>query len=173
MEYFFLKEDVEDLKSMTDYIKLFDYLGIPYRHRRDNIEFKCPIHQATHWGAAIYNERKNICTCFRCQEVFSPIDLIMKANNMSFYDAVVELASFNGVLENYKKEENSEKYPLRRLTDKEKKILGLDGKKVRTKKNDKGDLLNDKIITGYSWSKPDMGLYIELPDGYILIKKIK
>ena len=129
MAYFFSDDDISRIKDIP-FTEIFDALGISYRNKGNYIEFLCPFHNDRHFGSAKVNKIKNTCKCHACDEYYSPYDLIMKMENKSFHEAVIRLAEIKGEL--YKYEMSSKpaqappKYPLKKLTDDNKNILGFD-----------------------------------------------
>lgn len=134
MKYRFSDEDIIRLKDNADYVQIFDRLGIEYKKSTNYIDFLCPFHNDTHFGSAKVDLYKKKCTCFACNEQYSPLDLIAKIENLNLHEALIELADLEGVL--YEFEINEEKHtsdkPKPRLTAAQKKLLGFEESDVKS-----------------------------------------
>lgn len=126
MKYEFSDDDIIRLKDDADYTVIFDSYGISYKTNSKYIDFLCPFHGDIHYGSAKVDLYKKKCTCFRCSESFSPLDFIMKMENLTFHDALIRLADMEGVLYEFEsKEKGNTVYsnPLPRLTAAQKNLL--------------------------------------------------
>ncbi len=62
-----------------------DVLTIPHKTSEGHFRFLCPI--CSEFDTAT-NNKTNLARCFRCNNNFNPIDLVMIANRVIFLDAV-------------------------------------------------------------------------------------
>ena len=61
------------------------HLGIPAKDVEGYFRFLCPVCQDLHTAT---NPTTNLARCFRCQQNYNPIDLVMVVRSMRFLDAV-------------------------------------------------------------------------------------
>ena len=66
-----------------------DVLGIPTKISEHHLRFLCPI--CSEFNTAV-NLSTNLARCFRCEQNFNPIDMVMTVKGYSFLDAVEFLA---------------------------------------------------------------------------------
>lgn len=127
--YKFDDADIKRLKDDTDFESLFSNLGIEYQKSNNRyLDFLCPFHQDTHFGSAKVDLISKKCKCFVCDKSFSPLDLIMETEGKNFHEALITLANIEGCLWEFEQKlenKSQSQYPLRRLTSKEKKLLGF------------------------------------------------
>lgn len=67
-----------------------DHLDIPTKLSEDYLRFLCPL--CSEFNTAI-NPSTNLARCFRCQQNFNPIDMVMTVKGCSFLDAVTYLST--------------------------------------------------------------------------------
>ena len=79
------------LRNEVDITQLVRHLGIPWKRRDGYFRFLCPLCREFNTAT---NPRTNLGRCFRCNENFNPIDLLMKVERLSFLDAVGDLRRF-------------------------------------------------------------------------------
>lgn len=128
MKYEFSDDDIVQLKENADFTVIFDSYNIRYKTNSKYIDFLCPFHGDVHFGSAKVDLYKKKCTCFRCSESFSPLDFIMKMENLTLHDALIRLADLEGVLYEYESKEKSDvisSNPLPRLNAFQKELLGF------------------------------------------------
>ena len=65
-------------------------LDIPTKISEDYLRFLCPL--CSEFNTAI-NPSTNLARCFRCQQNFNPIDMVMTVKGCSFLDAVKYLST--------------------------------------------------------------------------------
>jgi DNA primase len=79
------RTELQRLRNDIDVTAVVDHLDIPWKIRDGYFRFLCPqcsdFHTAT-------NPRTNLARCFRCQQNFNPIDLVMAVEKKSFLQAV-------------------------------------------------------------------------------------
>ena len=69
---------------------LRDVLDIPTKHVDDFLRFLCPL--CREFNTAV-NPTTNLGRCFRCEQNFNPIDMVMIVKGYSFLQAVEYLSS--------------------------------------------------------------------------------
>ncbi len=170
-KYRFTDTDKEELND-TPIRDVMDSLGVPISRRQtgDLIDYKCPFHNASHYGAAKIYLSTNSCHCFSCNESWDTIAFVQKNLNLSFKDTLIWLANMIGTISKYEVDSNERpkksQYQLRLLTSKEKEDLGLDGKQQTFRGNP--ELTHP--ITGWSSTKPEgMSVYDYDSEGYLIL----
>jgi len=83
--------ELRRLRNDVDIAQLICHLGIPSKRRDGYFRFLCPICREFNTAT---NPRTNLARCFRCSTNFNPIDLVMRAERLSFLRAVRFLRSF-------------------------------------------------------------------------------
>jgi hypothetical protein len=68
---------------------VIEALSIPHKYRDGYFRFVCPLCEFTHTGL---NPEANLARCFRCQQNFNPIEMVMAAESTDFVLAVSYLA---------------------------------------------------------------------------------
>jgi DNA primase len=79
------KTELRRLRNDVDVTTLIQRLGIPWKRREGYFRFLCPI--CGEFNTAT-NPSTNLGRCFRCQENFNPIDLVMRVEGLPFLQAV-------------------------------------------------------------------------------------
>jgi len=64
---------------------LADVLDLPTKVRDGYLRFACPLCREFHTAT---NPDTNLARCFRCEENFNPIDLVMLVKHVNFLAAV-------------------------------------------------------------------------------------
>lgn len=77
--------ELRRLRNKIDITQLIRHLQIPSKRRDGYFRFLCPI--CGDFNTAT-NPRTNLGRCFRCEENYNPIDLVMKVERLSFLQAV-------------------------------------------------------------------------------------
>ena len=62
-----------------------DVCNIPSKYSEGYFRFLCPLCQEFRTAT---NPKTNLAKCFRCNENFNPIDMVMAVNNTNFIDTV-------------------------------------------------------------------------------------
>ena len=60
-------------------------LGLPWKHSEGYFRFLCPLCNEFHTAT---NPKTNLARCFRCNQNFNPIDIVMIVERCSFREAV-------------------------------------------------------------------------------------
>ena len=86
-------DKVRDAAGIVDVVSDFVQL------RRSGKEYEglCPFHGDKNLGSFKVAPAKNICTCFSCQETWDPVGFVMKAEGLTFPDAIRWLAKKYGI----------------------------------------------------------------------------
>ena len=85
-------------KATEDKIKeaasIVDVVGDYVQLKRAGAEYtgRCPFHADRHTGSFMVSPKKNIATCFPCDETWNPVDFVMKMENLDYPDALRWLA---------------------------------------------------------------------------------
>jgi DNA primase len=85
------KSDLHTLRNdipVNDVIK--NMLALPTKMTDGFFRFLCPLCSDFHTAI---NPKTNLARCFRCQENFNSIDLVMRVKNVNFKEAVSMLSS--------------------------------------------------------------------------------
>ena len=77
--------ELRQLRNDVDITELVRHLSVPWKRSDGYFRFLCPI--CGEFNTAT-NPRTNLGRCFRCCENFNPIDLVMRAERLSFLQAV-------------------------------------------------------------------------------------
>jgi DNA primase len=77
--------ELRRLRNQVDIVAAIRDLDVPHRHRDGELRFLCP--RCGEFRTAV-NPATNLGRCFRCEENFNPIDLVMAVDRVSFLDAV-------------------------------------------------------------------------------------
>ena len=64
---------------------ILEVLAVPVKISEGYVRFLCPRCQEFNTAT---NPRTNLARCFRCEENFNPIDLVMVVHRFNFVDAV-------------------------------------------------------------------------------------
>jgi hypothetical protein len=64
---------------------LADVLELPTKVREGYLRFGCPLCREFHTAT---NPDTNLARCFRCEENFNPIDIVMLVKRVNFLEAV-------------------------------------------------------------------------------------
>lgn len=64
---------------------ILEVLAVPVKISEGYVRFLCPRCQEFNTAT---NPRTNLARCFRCEENFNPIDLVMLIERLNFVDAV-------------------------------------------------------------------------------------
>jgi DNA primase len=89
------------LKYSRDYLRcirndvdigdlIADVLDLPTKISEDYLRFLCPL--CSEFNTAV-NPSTNLARCFRCEQNFNPIDMVMTVKGRSFLEAVKFLSS--------------------------------------------------------------------------------
>lgn len=90
-------------KATEDKIKeaasIVDVVGDYVQLKRAGSEYtgRCPFHADRHTGSFMVSPKKNIATCFPCNETWNPVDFVMKMENLDYPDALRWLAQKYGI----------------------------------------------------------------------------
>ena len=84
----FLRKLRNDIK--IDYL-ISEGLKIPNKHSEGYFRFLCPV--CFEFNTAVKKET-NLARCFRCNQNFNTIDLVMAVEKLSFLDTVLFLKPF-------------------------------------------------------------------------------
>ena len=90
-------------KATEDKIKeaasIVDVVGDYVQLKRAGAEYtgRCPFHADRHTGSFMVSPKKNIATCFPCNETWNPVDFVMKMENLDYPDALRWLAQKYGI----------------------------------------------------------------------------
>lgn len=90
-------------KATEDKIKeaasIVDVVGDYVQLKRAGAEYtgRCPFHADRHTGSFMVSPKKNIATCFPCDETWKPVDFVMKMENLDYPDAMRWLAQKYGI----------------------------------------------------------------------------
>lgn len=156
----FSDEDLRELKDEADFEVLFNHLGISYKKQGKMLDFICPFHNASHYGAAKYDIIKKKCKCFSCGKSFSPLDLIMQVKNLTLYEAAQELAKLEGKLQLYETCNKTVRTGIKRLTEEQRGLLGFKKKDIEN-------------IIGISEKNEPNAIYDTNKNFYYLLEKNK
>ena len=104
---------IEDVRNATDIVEL---IGQSVRLKKSGKNFMglCPFHQEKTPSFSVHPE-KQIYKCFGCGEGGSVFDFLMKEQNISFFEAVKQLAERAGIPLPKFREEASDKQELEAL----------------------------------------------------------
>lgn len=101
------KATVQRIKNTANIVEVVsDYVHLI--RRGSNYMGLCPFHNERTPSFSV-NPRRNICHCFSCGKGGSPVNFIMEKENISYYDALKQLAKKYGI-----KVEERELTPLER-----------------------------------------------------------
>lgn len=99
---------IEEIIQCTDIVSLIgDYVSLKQRGR--NYIGLCPFHTEKTPSFTVSAD-KNIWHCFGCGEGGNALKFLMKAENLSFIEAVKKLADFCGVRLEFEKKEKNDEY---------------------------------------------------------------
>ena len=77
------------LRQLRNNISIADLiqgnLGLPWKHSEGYFRFLCPLCNEFHTAT---NPKTNLARCFRCNQNFNPIDIVMIVERCSFREAV-------------------------------------------------------------------------------------
>lgn len=78
---------------------IVDVVGDFVTLKRSGAEYtgRCPFHADRHAGSFMVSPKKNIATCFPCNETWNPVDFVMKMENLDYPDALRWLAQKYGI----------------------------------------------------------------------------
>ena len=79
------KQTLQKLRNRIDITQLIKTLDIPWKVRDDYFRFLCPL--CSEFLTACH-PKTNLARCFRCEQNFNPIDLIMAIKGCGFQEAV-------------------------------------------------------------------------------------
>lgn len=79
-----IEQRIKEAASIVDVVS--DYVQL----KRSGAEFtgRCPFHDDRHTGSFMVSPKKNIATCFPCNETWNPVDFVMKIENLDYPDAL-------------------------------------------------------------------------------------
>lgn len=81
----FSSEELHALRNRVSVRVLIESLGIPHKEIEGVFRFLCP--KCREFQTAV-NPKTNLSRCFRCQENFNTIELVMKDRQISFVESV-------------------------------------------------------------------------------------
>ena len=89
----------EIVKRVLSVARIEDVVSDFVQLRRSGKEYEglCPFHGDKNLGSFKVAPAKNICTCFSCQESWDPVGFVMKAEGLTFPDAIRWLAKKYGI----------------------------------------------------------------------------
>jgi len=90
MKLTYSREHLRRLRNDVDIGDLIaDVLDLPTKISEGYLRFLCPL--CSEFNTAV-NPSTNLARCFRCQQNFNPIDMVMTVKGFSFLDAVAFLS---------------------------------------------------------------------------------
>lgn len=81
----FPAELLRSLRNDPPIAWILEVLAVPVKISEGYVRFLCPRCQEFNTAT---NPRTNLARCFRCEENFNPIDLVMIVHRFNFVDAV-------------------------------------------------------------------------------------
>ena len=129
------KATVQRIKDTANIVEVVsDYVHLT--RRGSNYMGLCPFHNERTPSFSV-NPRRNICRCFSCGKGGSPVNFLMQKENISYYDALKQLAKKYGI----KVEERELTPEERRLaTEREGLLIAAEA----AMRHMESDLLNDE-----------------------------
>jgi len=79
------KQELRHLRNKIDINAVIEHLEIPWKIREGYVRFLCPL--CSEFDTAT-NPHTNLARCFRCEQNFNPIDLVMIDQRNTFLQAV-------------------------------------------------------------------------------------
>ena len=88
-------DELRRLRNDVPMAVVIDALGLERSSRGARPSFRCPRCDAYHTAV---NERTNLARCFRCEQNYNPIDLVLAVRGGSFLDAVTDLRAIGAAV---------------------------------------------------------------------------
>lgn len=130
MALFFTEDEARLLKNSITALDAVQELGLEIVN--GNILCTLPDHHDTRINGSCKIRRGGRIYCFACKQYLHPVtDVFMTVGGMSYYESLCKIAEMTNTEHLYEsvnkeeKEKKKEKFPLRGLTEEEKKLLGF------------------------------------------------
>lgn len=102
-------EKIEEIRAAINIVDIVSGYVPTLRKRGANYTGLCPFHQDTHPSFSV-SAQKQIFKCFACQESGDVFKFIMKIKNVSFIEAVKEVADEAGIILEFRESRSEEYY---------------------------------------------------------------